>query len=100
MQQLAEGWVGEEVLAISIYCALKYQNDFKKAVLTAINHSGDSDNTGAITGNIVGAYLGLKSIPSDWIKNVELSGSILQNADDLLIKHRDTQEWWERYPGY
>lgn len=100
IQQLGEGWVGEEALAISIYCALKYQNDFKKAILTAINHSGDSDSTGAITGNILGVYLGLKSIPSDWIENVELSESILQIADDLLIKHRDTQEWWDRYPGY
>ncbi|WP_017380451.1 ADP-ribosylglycohydrolase family protein [Paenisporosarcina sp. TG-14] len=100
ISKLGEGWVGEEALAISIYCALKYQDDFKKALITAVNHSGDSDSTGAITGNIVGAYLGLNSIPTDWVDKVELSDSILQIADDLLIEHRDTQEWWERYPGY
>jgi ADP-ribosylglycohydrolase len=98
--QLGEGWVGEEALAISIYCALKYQDNFKKAIITAVNHSGDSDSTGAITGNIIGAYLGLNNIPSDWIEKVELSESILQLADDLLIKYQDTEKWWKRYPGY
>jgi hypothetical protein len=44
--------------------------------------------------------LGLNKIPSDWVDKVELSDSILQNADDLLIEHQNTQEWWERYPGY
>jgi ADP-ribosylglycohydrolase len=98
--QLGEGWIGEEALAISIYCALKYQDDFKKALITAVNHSGDSDSTGAITGNILGSYLGINNIPSNWVDNVELSKRILQIADDLLIEHQDTQEWWNRYPGY
>ena len=98
--QLGEGWVGEEALAISIYCALKNQDDFKKAVTTAVNHSGDSDSTGAITGNILGAYLGINRIPSDWAEHVELSESILQISDDLLIGYQDTEEWWDRYPGY
>jgi ADP-ribosylglycohydrolase len=28
---------------------------------------GDSDSTVDITGNIMGAYLGLKSIPQEWL---------------------------------
>jgi ADP-ribosylglycohydrolase len=48
------GWVGEEALAIALYCALSAQDDFARAVLLAMNHSGDSDSTGAITGNLVG----------------------------------------------
>ena len=59
-------------LAISVYCALKYQDNFKKALIAAVNHSGDSDSTGAISGNILGAYLGLSKIPSQWIEKVEL----------------------------
>jgi len=97
---LGEGWVGEEALAISIYCSLKYQDDFKKAIRTAVNHSGDSDSTGAITGNILGAYLGINRIPSEWVEHVELSESILQISDDLLKGYQDTEEWWNRYPGY
>lgn len=97
--KLGEGWVGEEALAISVYCALKYSFDFRKAVVTSVNHSGDSDSTGAITGNILGAYLGISSIPEEWINGVELSGLILQVADDLLTGYEDSDAWREKYPG-
>jgi ADP-ribosylglycohydrolase len=100
ISQLGEGWVGEEALAISVYCALKYQDDFKTAIVAAVNHSGDSDSTGAITGNILGAYLGLSHIPEDWLNNVEMNDIIMQVSDDLLVGHQNTEEWWERYPGY
>lgn len=60
---LGEGWVWEEAIAISIYCALKYRDDSRKALCIAVNHDGDSDSTGAITGNILGAYHGAKGIP-------------------------------------
>jgi ADP-ribosylglycohydrolase len=99
IQILGEGWVGEEALAISVYCALKYPFDFKKAVVTAVNHPGDSDSTGAITGNIMGANLGITSIPENWINGVELSDVILQVADDLLVVYEDSDVWREKYPG-
>ncbi|MDF2671929.1 MAG: draG [Clostridiales bacterium] len=100
IKKLGEGWVGEEALAISVYCALKYRNDFKLALITAVNHNGDSDSTGAITGNILGAYLGVNSIPRDWIEKVELKDEIIQVADDLLTRYEVGKKWWDRYPGY
>ena len=86
---LGEGWVGEEAIAISIYCALKYKGNFKKALCAAVNHDGDSDTTGAITGNILGAYLGIDGIPGEWIAKVELADVIMQIADDLLIRNKN-----------
>lgn len=80
---LGEGWVGEEALAISVYCALKYENDFDKAVTAAVNHSGDSDSTGAITGNIMGAYLGMEAVSEKWLKNLELKDVLFETAQDL-----------------
>jgi ADP-ribosylglycohydrolase len=100
INELGEGWVGEEALAISVYCALKYKDDFKKALITSVNHNGDSDSTGSITGNILGAYLGINEIPKDLIDNVELSDEISQVADDLLTGYERGREWWNRYPGY
>lgn len=97
--ELGEGWTGEEALAISVYCALKFKDDYRRAVIAAVNHSGDSDSTGAITGNILGAYLGKGAIPGDWIAKVELRDVLTQLADDLLVTFQDTQDWRERYPG-
>lgn len=80
---LGQGWVAEETLAIAIYCALKYSHDFDKALIASVNHSGDSDSTGAVTGNILGAYLGLKGIPEKYLENLELKDIILEMSDDL-----------------
>lgn len=52
-------------------------------MIASVNHSGDSDSTGAVTGNIVGAYLGLKDIPQKYIENLELKDVTLDIADDL-----------------
>lgn len=97
---LSEGWVGEEALAISIYCALKYQDDFRTAVVTAVNHNGDSDSTGAITGNILGALLGIEAIPVQWVNRVELTRELLQLADDLFYRYDESEAWQEKYPGW
>ena len=81
---LGGGWVAEEALAISIYCALKYKDNFLHAIAAAVNHDGDSDSTGAITGNIIGAYLGYEAIPSELSGPIEARDVILGMADALL----------------
>ena len=80
---LGEGWVGEEALVIAIYCALRYQNDFSAGIIAAVNHNGDSDSTGAITGNILGAWLGFDAIDDQWKRDLELYDVILEMANDL-----------------
>ncbi|MBO7393852.1 MAG: ADP-ribosylglycohydrolase family protein [Abditibacteriota bacterium] len=69
---LGEGWVAEETLAIAVFCALRYENDFEKALIAAVNHNGDSDSTGAVCGNILGAHLGLDAVPQKFKDNLEL----------------------------
>ena len=80
----SNGWVAEETLAISVYCALKYENDFEKAVIAAVNHDGDSDSTGAVTGNIVGSIVGYNNIPKRYIENLELRNLIEEMALKLI----------------
>ncbi len=80
---LGEGWVGEEALAIAVYCAVKYSEDFNAAITAAVNHNGDSDSTGAVCGNIVGAHLGFTGIPSENVDRLELSDVILKMAGEL-----------------
>ena len=101
---LGEGWVAEETLGIALYCALKYQSDFSKAMITAVNHKGDSDSTGAVTGNILGALVGYTAIDSKWKKNLELLDVILEVADDLChgcqmseYSHYQDPAWIAKY---
>lgn len=84
IRMLGEGWVAEETLAIAVYCALKYEKDFDKALIASVNHDGDSDSTGAVTGNILGTYLGWTAIPRKYTDHLELLVDLLQMAEDLF----------------
>ncbi len=80
---LGEGWVGDEALAIAVYCCLRHPDSFDEAVIAAVNHGGDSDSTGAIAGNIMGAYLGIEGIGTQWTEHLELGDLIFGLARDL-----------------
>ena len=88
IHQLGEGWVAEETLAIAVYCSLKYENDFDMAIRTAVNHDGDSDSTGAVCGNILGAYLGYNGIPQKYKDYLELHNLICEIADKLSCNYK------------
>ena len=87
VEALGESWVAEEALGMSIYCAL-VAGGFENGVVLAVNHSGDSDSTGAITGNILGALLGEESIPTRWLDPLEGRDTIARTAD-LLVNAPD-----------
>jgi ADP-ribosyl-[dinitrogen reductase] hydrolase len=97
---LGEGWVAEEALAIGVYCALAGGQNFEAGVRLAVNHDGDSDSTGAMTGNLLGALLGESAIPRRWLDQLELRREIEQVADDMLAWFRPEDSWWRRYPGW
>ena len=80
---LGEGWVGEEALAIGLFCALKHFDSFEDAIIAAVNHNGDSDSTGSVAGNILGAAIGYEAIPQFYKTDLEMHDLILHMADDL-----------------
>lgn len=63
--------------------AIRYEDDFSAAICAAVNHDGDSDSTGAVTGNIMGALWGYERIPDQWKQNPECADVILRVADEL-----------------
>lgn len=83
VQRLGEGWIAEEALAVAVYCALCHCENAENAMLLAVNHSGDSDSTGAICGNIMGAYLGVNALPKKWLKKLEMRELMTTVAEKL-----------------
>ena len=83
IRALGQGWVAEETLAIAIYCSLRYEKDFSRGIIAAVNHSGDSDSTGAVTGNILGALVGYDAIEDKWKKDLECADIVIEMADDI-----------------
>ena len=110
LQSLGEGWIAEEALALAVFCALKAPS-LEAGIIMAVNITGDSDSTGAITGNLLGAHFGVHEIPERWLDLLELKPVITDMADDLAsvpswvlqgASQADTDErvyWTTRYPG-
>ena len=92
IRSLGEGWIAEEAWAIALFCAIRHADNLEEAIIASVNHDGDSDSTGSITGNIMGVIYGYDYIKQRNIfcpeghnleQTLELSDIILTIADDL-----------------
>lgn len=102
LHSLGRGFIGEEALGMSLYCALitQKEKDVEKALCYAVNHGGDSDSTGAITGNLVGAMYGEAAIPTRWRDSIEMRDLIREVCRDLLYVtiSNDKRHLYLKYP--
>lgn len=93
IEQLGGGWTGEEALAIALLCSLTADtttpDGIRQALWHSVCHSGDSDSTGAIAGNILGSIVGKQGLPPKWLEQVEMREVVERIAVDL---HAVTRE--------
>ena len=116
IRMLGEGWTGDEAWAIALYCAVRHIDSIEEAIIAAVNHDGDSDSTGAVCGNIMGAIYGYEAMKRKRLfcpqgknleQTLELSDIILTLADDLYtsciiseynpIDTPEKRQWYDRY---
>lgn len=65
--------------------AFYHSNNFAHGALMAVNLGEDADTTGAVYGQLAGAYYGVGSIPSHWLASLYQQDYIQELADKLLI---------------
>ncbi len=82
VESLGGGWIAEEALAISVLVALT-ATGWRGALTRAVTHSGDTDSTGSITGNLLGALWGDADLPEDWLTHLEGKPTITRLANQL-----------------
>jgi ADP-ribosyl-[dinitrogen reductase] hydrolase len=56
---------------------------FREAVLLAVNLGDDADTTGAVCGQIAGAFFGEEGIPREWLDRLVMADEIRSLADRL-----------------
>ena len=86
LDHLGQGWIGEEAVALALYCFLRSPEDYTRTVLRGANTNGDSDSIACIAGGISGAWLGLKSIPEEWAVRIEKTEALTSLAERLARK--------------
>jgi ADP-ribosyl-[dinitrogen reductase] hydrolase len=71
-------------LKASMYCFMITDN-YKDAVLMAVNLGNDSDTTAAVTGGLAGLYYGYESIPAHWRSGIRRKADIIDLCELFLI---------------
>jgi ADP-ribosyl-[dinitrogen reductase] hydrolase len=87
---LGEGWIAEEALAIGLYSCL-VSDTYEEAICLAANHSGDSDSTASIAGQIFGAWKGVDCISKKWIEQLDVYDPLSRLVEDFLAEAQSEQ---------
>jgi ADP-ribosyl-[dinitrogen reductase] hydrolase len=69
--------------------AFYHSDSFKEGALMAVNLGDDADTTGAVYGQLAGAYYGEKGIPEEWKSKICMRDMIEKYAVHLYIRAKE-----------
>lgn len=71
------------VLSGAVYACLCHPTNFDEAMITAVNHSGNSAAVGAVAGAILGTALGVEALPEFYLECLEPVKVLAELAKDM-----------------
>ncbi len=93
VQSLGNGVEAHFSVPSACYLAIAYSPDFCDAIRAAISLGGDTDTIAGMVGAIVGAHVGEKGLPVEWLDQLEdgpRGRSFVKSLADRLF-----ETWWE-----
>ena len=93
VQSLGNGVEALFSVPSACYIAFTYSPDFCEAIRAAISLGGDTDTIAGMVGAIVGAHVGEKGLPVEWIEQLENGPrgcSFARSLSDRLF-----ETWWK-----
>ncbi|MBK7858043.1 MAG: ADP-ribosylglycohydrolase family protein [Archangiaceae bacterium] len=76
-------WAAHEAIAAGVYLLERHPDDARAAILEGANTSGDSDSIATLAGALVGARVGARGLPADWVRDVERSEELFALAMEI-----------------
>lgn len=73
----------EEAFPGTVHLIARYEGDLREALTQCVMSGGDSASRGMIVGMLLGAHLGEKAVPGDWISGLARGGRVLSLLEDL-----------------
>jgi len=95
VQSLGNGVEAHFSVPSACYIAITYSPDFCDAIRAAISLGGDTDTIAGMVGAIVGAHVGEKGLPVEWIDQLEDGSRGRSFARALADRLFET--WWKTY---
>ena len=91
----------QECIAGAVFACLTSPEDFDTAIITAVNHSGQSAAVGAITGALLGAKMGEEALPEFYLECLEQRETLQTLAEDMakgsVIRGLFDDDWDQKY---
>jgi len=82
-ERINTGFRAIESVPFAIATACRHPEDFRTAVLEAVNAGRDTDTVGSMVGAMIGARVGLEGIPMEWQTGLHKAEEVMQTADEL-----------------
>jgi ADP-ribosyl-[dinitrogen reductase] hydrolase len=79
-----------ESLEAALWCFF-HTDSYQAAVLKAVNLGDDADTTGAIVGQLAGAFYGVDAIPTHWRERLAMRDDIEKMATALFLFAQSTE---------
>ena len=76
----------------AVLWAFYHSQDFREGALKIVNLGDDADTTGAIYGQLAGAYYGVEAIPAEWRERLTMTVEMSAMADSLYVHARQSLE--------
>jgi poly(ADP-ribose) glycohydrolase ARH3 len=83
VREVGTGIAAAEAVPAALHAALTHLTSFADAVVYAVTLGGDTDTVAAMTGALVGAFVGHGDIPAAWLARLEQHEQLVALADDL-----------------
>ena len=73
----------DDALPGVVHLIAKYENDLKEALIQAVMAGGDSAGRGLMVGMVLGAHLGDKGLPKEWVSGLRRGADILKLLEQI-----------------
>jgi ADP-ribosylglycohydrolase len=77
------GWAAHEAISAAVYLLERHPDDARAAILEGANTPGDSDSIATLAGALIGARVGARGLPVEWVRDVERADELMALALEL-----------------
>ena len=73
----------DEAFSGVVHLIARYENDLREALIQSVMAGGDSAGRGMMVGMVLGAHLGFRSLPAEWVSGLKRANELRSLIDKI-----------------